>query len=51
MGLWTPHKLKLFSPLLTPLFNEHSHRVFGVLLYAISEFCDNDFAGQVVYKP
>ncbi len=34
-----------------PLFHERSHRVFGVLLYAISEFCDTDFAGQVVYKP
>ncbi len=33
-----------------PLFHKHSHRVFGVLLYAISEFCDTDFAGQVVYK-
>ncbi len=32
------------------LFHEHSHRVFGVLLYAISEFCDTNFAGQVVYK-
>ncbi len=33
------------------LFHEHSHRVFGILLYGISEFCDTDFAGQVVYKP
>ncbi len=46
-----PHKLRLFSPLFTPLFHEHSRRVFGVLLYAILEFCDTDFAGQVVYKP
>ncbi len=51
VGLWRPHKLRLFSPLLTFLFHEHSHRVFGVLLYAISKFCDTDFAGQVVYKP
>ncbi len=39
------------SPLLTHLFYEHSHRVFGVLFYAISESCDTDFAGQVVFKP
>ncbi len=51
VGPWRPHKLRLFSPLLTPLFHEHSDRVFGALLYAISESCDTDFAGQVVYKP
>ncbi len=34
-----------------PFFHDHSLRVFGVLLYAISEFCNTDFAGQVVYKP
>ncbi len=50
-GPWRPHKLRLFSTLLTPLFNEHSHRVFGVLLFAISESCDTDFAGQIIYKP
>ncbi len=36
---WRPHK------------HEHSHRVFGILLYAISESCDTDFTSQVVYKP
>ncbi len=46
-----PHKLRLFSPLLTPLFHEHSHCVFGILLYAISESYDTNFAGQFVYKP
>ncbi len=51
VGPWRPHKLRLFSPLLTPLFHEHSRRVFRVLLYAISESCDTDFAGQIVYKP
>ncbi len=51
VGPWRSHKLRLFSPLLTPLFHEHSHRVFGVLLYAISESFDTGFAGQVVYKP
>ncbi len=50
-GHWRPHKLRWFSPLLTPLFHEHSHRVFGMLLNAISESCDTDFTGQVVYKP
>ncbi len=50
-GPWRSHKLRLFSPLLTLLFQGHLHTVFGVLLYAISEFCDTDFAGQVVYKP
>ncbi len=30
---------------LHPLFHEHSHRVFGVLLYAISEWYDTDFTG------
>ncbi len=49
--LWRPHKLSLFSPLLTPLFHEHLHWVFGVLLYAISESCDTDFVSQVVHKP
>ncbi len=33
------------------LFHKHAHRLFGVLLYAISESCDTNFAGQVVYKP
>ncbi len=51
LGPWRPHKLRLFSPSLTPLFREHSQRVFGILLYAISESCDTKFAGQVVYKP
>ncbi len=51
VGPWISHELRLFSPMLTPLFHEHSHRVFHVLLYAISEFCDTDFAGQIVYKP
>ncbi len=37
VGPLMPHKLRLFSPLLTPLFHEHSYRVFSVLLYAISE--------------
>ncbi len=41
----------LFSPLLTYLFHEHSHRVFSVLHHATSEFCDTNFAGQTVYKP
>ncbi len=45
-----PHKVRLFSPSLTPLFREHSHRVFSVLLYAISDFFDTDFAIQVVFK-
>ncbi len=49
--LWRPHKLRLFRPLFTPLFHEHLHGVFGVLLYAILESCDTNFAGQVVYKP
>ncbi len=51
MGPRRCHKLKLFSPLLTRLFHEHSHWVLIILLYAISESCDTDFAGQVVYKP
>ncbi len=51
VGPWRPHKLRLFGPLLTPLFHEHSHRVFGLLLYAILQSCDSEFAGQVVYKP
>ncbi len=51
MGPWRPPKLRLFSPLLTLLFHEHSRRVFGVLLYAISDSCDTDVAGQVLYKP
>ncbi len=51
VGSWFPHKFRLFSPLLTSLFHEHSHRVFGALLYTISESCDTDFADQVVYKP
>ncbi len=48
---WRPHKLRLFNPLLTPLFHEHSQSVFIVLFYIISEIYDTDFAGQVVYKP
>ncbi len=51
VGPRRPHKLRLCSPLPTPLFHEHLHRVFGVLLYAVSEFCDTNFASQVVYKP
>ncbi len=50
-GTLKAHKLRLSSPLLTSLFREHSHRVFSVLFYAISESYDTDFAGQVVYKP
>ncbi len=46
---WRPHKLRL--PLLTPFFHKHSHQVFSVLLYVISESRDTDFAPQVVYKP
>ncbi len=26
-------------------------RVFGVLLFAMSQSCDTNFAGQVLYKP
>ncbi len=51
VGPGRSHKIRLFSPLLTLLFYEHWHQVFGVLLYAISESCDTDFAGKVVYKP
>ncbi len=51
MGARRLHKIRLFSPLLTSLFHDHLHRVFAVLLYAISGSCDIDFAGQVVYKP
>ncbi len=48
-----PISSSYFSPLLTPLFYDHPHRVFifGVLLYAILESCNTDFAGQVVHKP
>ncbi len=32
-------------------FHEHSLSIFGIQLCAISDSCDTDFAGQVVYKP
>ncbi len=51
VGPWKPHELRLFSPLLTPLFREHSFRVFSVLFYVTSKSCETDFNGQVVYKP
>ncbi len=47
-----PHKLRLFSPLLVPLFLEHSHWVsMSYSMLPTSESCDTDFAGRVVYKP
>ncbi len=51
MGPSKPRKLRLFSPLLIPLFHEHSYSVFGILLYAMSESYGTVFAGHVVYKP
>ncbi len=32
-------------------FQKHSHNVFGILLYAISESYGTNFVGQVVSKP
>ncbi len=50
VGPCRPHNLRLFSPLLTPLFHEYAHGVFGELLYAISEFRDTDLA-RLFIKP
>ncbi len=50
-GPWRPYKLRLFCPLFTSLFHEHSHRVFSVLLYAILGSCDNNFAGRLFINP
>ncbi len=48
--LKAPISSSYLASLFAPIFHEHSHKVFGILLYAISESCDTDFAGQGTYS-